>query len=395
MDPALAFSLALGLSSPWFLKGVDMVDGTLILYVDYERGVPVEGDGVYDTLERKWRHADFFQYRCEIHAQVPRVTRKDGKVETVSVPWARPGSGFTSLFEAMALTLCKKMPVLAAAQFLQIHDTQLWRLLRTQVSRMHAQIDLSKLRRIGVDETAARRGHDYITVFVDLDERRVIYACEGRSGVALVQLRAFLASRGIEHSQVEEFCSDMSPAFLSGIKEAFPHARVTLDKFHLVAMLSKAVDDTRRSESAKYKALKGMRFTLLRNPATLKTHEQADLKNLFLESNYCKTAHAYTLRLQFQELFSYGSNYAKRLFGVWIEQAKASGIPAIEGVAKTFLRSKEMILNWFETRISNGILEGLHSVLQATKNKARGYRNPQNLITMSYLLHGKLKPIPL
>lgn len=395
MDASEAFKIALGIASPFFLDRVELLDGTLHLHVDFVRGELLDGCRVHDSVERSWRHGDFFQYRCEVHAKVPRVIKPDGSVKTLEVPWARKGSGFTSLFEAQAVWLCRQMTVHAAAKYLRVHDTRLWRLLGTYVESGHAKLDYSNLKRIGVDETAARRGHDYITVFVDLDERRVVFACQGRSGVALANFRAFLESRNISPTQIEEFACDMSPAFLSGIREAFPRARVTLDKFHLVAMLSKAVDDTRKEESKTFKSLKGTRYLWLRNPSSLSEQARETLRGFLRQSGFTQTAQAYAFRLQFQEIFGFDKRVASRLFDAWLDQVLESGLKHVEKVATTFFGMRQLILNWFDTKISNGILEGLHSVLQATKNKARGYKNPDNLITMSYLLHAKLMPLPL
>lgn len=364
------------------------------LYIDFDRTGRFNGLPIHDTVDREWRHADFFQFKCLLHAKVPRVKTPDGKVDTVEVPWARPGSGFTHLFEYQAISLMRQMPVAAAARILREHDTRLWRMLRTWVKKAHEEQEIGHPVRIGVDETAARRGHEYITVFVDLDARRVLFACEGRSGVALAQFRAFLESKGVVSERLEFVC-DMSPAFLSGIAEAFPRAKVTLDKFHLVAMLTKAVDETRKEESRKFGSLRGTRWLWLKNPSNLTPSQRAQL-DTFLEANdFSQTARAYSFRLQFQEIFFHKRRAAARIFDSWLDMALESGLRHIEHVASTFFRMREHILHWFETRISNGILEGLHSVLQATKNKARGYKDPQNLIAMSYLLHGKLQALPL
>lgn len=364
------------------------------LYIDFDRTGRFGEFPIHDTIDREWRHADFFQYKCLLHAKVPRVKNPDGTVSTVEVPWSRPGSGFTHLFEYQAVSLMRKMPVLAAARHLKVHDTLLWRMLRRWVTKAHEEQEIGKPVRIGIDETASRRGHEYISVFVDLDSRRVLFACEGRSGVALAQFRAFLESKGALSEKLEFVC-DMSPAFLSGIAEAFPKAKVTLDKFHLVAMLTKAVDETRKDESGRFRALRGTRWLWLRNPSSLSTSQRAELQS-FLESNdFSKTARAYSFKLQFQEIFFYSRRVAARIFDSWLDMALESGLKHIEHVASTFFRMREMILHWFETRISNGILEGFHSVLQATKNKARGYKDPHNLIAMSYLLHGKLQALPL
>jgi transposase len=383
------FSLGLGLVSPWKIVVLEFVDGTVYVRVDFERGSKFDGLPVHDTVERSWRHLNFFKYPCVVVCRVPRVKDSDGRVTTVQVPWARSGSGFTMDFEQHALSLMRQMPVLAVARELGERDSRLWRLLCFHVRKAFEAQEIGHPRRIGVDETAAKRGHDYISVFVDLDNKRVLFACEGRSSVALAQFRAFLEFKGASTDGLDFTC-DMSPAYLLGIKEAFPDARVTLDKFHLVAMLTKAVDETRKAETRSKRSLAGTRWLWLKSPQNLNSRQQEMLKDFFLEGATCDTAKAYGFKLDFQELFRYKKRAARRLFDAWIAAALESGLKHIEQVARTLSKMKELVLNWFETRISNGILEGFHSVLQATKNKARGYKNPSNLIAMSYLLHGKL-----
>ena len=389
MNSEQLFALGLGIVSPWKIVSFDFREGEVHVNVDFERGAKFGGLSVHDTLDRTWRHLNFFKYPCFVHARVPRVIDAEGKVRMVEVPWARPGSGFTMDFELHALSLMRQMPVNAAARELGVHDTRLWRLLRFHVQAAWEAQDIGNPKRIGVDETAARRGHEYITVFVDLDQRRVLFACEGRSGVALALFRAFLESKDASTEGLDFSC-DMSPAYLSGIREAFPDARVTLDRFHLVAMLTGAVDETRKEEARRHKSLQGTRWMWLKNPANLTARQREELKGFFLENDYCDTAKAYSFKLQFQELFGYRKLAAKRLFEAWLHTALESGLKHIEKVAGTFYKMRDLVMNWFETRISNGVLEGFHSVLQATKNKARGYKDPNNLIAMSYLLHGKL-----
>lgn len=396
MREAELFSIGLGIVSPWKITSLEMKDNEVHVSVDFERGAKFGGLPVHDTVDKTWRDLNFFHFPCYVHARVPRVKHPDGTVKMVDVPWAGPGSTFTLAFEAYLLRLMGQMPVKSVAKEVGVHDTKLWRLLLKAVNRAHAQVDLSQVRRIGVDETAARRGHDYITVFVDLDDRRVIYACEGKSGVSLALLRAFLISRGIEPEQITDFVADMSAAFLSGIKEAFPHARMTLDRFHVMKLLNEALDFTRRQERRTHGGLKGTRYAWLSNLKRLNSEQREIVKNALLQNTYPQTVKAYELKLKFQDLFQMKNRNVAHLFEAWLELARESGLPAFVKLAKTFSHSQTMILNWFQTKISNGVLEAFHSVLQSTKNRARGYRTNQNLIAMSYLLHGKLnqlKPI--
>ncbi|QOJ10695.1 MAG: ISL3 family transposase [Chthonomonadaceae bacterium] len=392
MQPTELFALGLGLTPPWKIVDIEFIDGEVHIKVDFERGARFGGLEVHDTSERKWRHLNFFKYPCFIHARVPRVIGKDGKVATVQVPWAHAGSGFTMDFEAHAIELVSQMPVAPAARLLRLSDTRLWRLIHQYVKRTRDALGIGQPTRIGVDETAARRGHDYITVFVDLDARRVLYACQGRSGSALFEFKAFLKAKGADPAKVQAFTCDMGPAFLGGIAQAFPQASVTLDRYHLVALLTRAVDETRKAETKKATKFKRTRWLWLKNPTNLSEKEKLSLQELLEENAFPLTGKAYGLRLAFQELFKVPRCQAQTAFYEWIGMALASDIHAVVEVAVTFFNAADKILRWFETRISNGFLEGLHSVLQAAKNKARGYSNPQNLIAMSYLLHGKLRP---
>jgi hypothetical protein len=134
---------------------------------------------VHDTVKKTWRHLNFFQHEAFLHARVARIDCSDCGVRLDNVPWARPGSGFTLLFEAFVMALVKDMPVAAAARIVGEHDTRLWRLIQHYVETAVERMDLSELRRVAIDETVAKRGQDYISLFVDMDARKVVYVTEG------------------------------------------------------------------------------------------------------------------------------------------------------------------------------------------------------------------------
>lgn len=183
------FQAALGLTPPWRVEAVEFDEdkGRLDLYIDFAPGgsfpCPVcgrEDCRAYDTTRKEWRHLNFFQHEAYLHAPVPRVRCPEHGVKQVEVPWARPGSGFTLLFEAFVLALAKQMPVAAVGRLVGEHDTRLWSVLHHYVEEAREEMDVSEVKRIGVDETSAKRGHNDITSFVDLDGPRVLFATEGR-----------------------------------------------------------------------------------------------------------------------------------------------------------------------------------------------------------------------
>jgi transposase len=243
--------------------------------------------------------------------------------------------------------------------------------------------------RVAIDETAARRGHDYITLFVDIDQARVVFATDGKDAETVAAFADDLATHGGDPNAVAEVCIDMSPAFIKGTAESLPKAAVTFDKFHAVKIVNDAVDRVRRAEQKSQTVLRGTRYLWLRNPTNLSGRQRAALENL--PTRHLKTGRAYQIRLAFQELYDQssletGASYLK----AWYFWATHSRLPPMIEAARTVKRHWDGILRWFDSKIANGLIEGINSLVQAAKAKARGYRSSRNLKAMVYLLAGKL-----
>jgi transposase len=194
-------------------------------YLDFCRGGrfsrPDCGEGgcpAHDTAEKTWRHLNFFQHEAYLHARVRRVACARCGVKLAEVPWAGTGSGFTLLFEALVLALVKSMPVAAVARIAGEHDSRLWRVIHHYVDEARAEVSHGNVRRIGVDETSLRRGHQYLTLFVDLDEARVLFDTEGREAETFRAFRADLEAHGGDPERIAEACIDMSPAYRKGLR---------------------------------------------------------------------------------------------------------------------------------------------------------------------------------
>ena len=129
---------------------------------------------------------------------------------------------------------------------------------------------------------------------------------------------------------------------------------------------------------------------MLKNPENLTEGQAHRLEAVLANEAYARTAEAYRLRLAFQDLFRQPADTAAQYLDAWLAAALRSAVEEVASVARTFRKMKQKILAWFQHRISNGILEGLNSVLQSAKTRARGYANPDHMILISYLLHGKL-----
>src|ERR1700749_1465171 len=199
------FQAALGLSAPLVVLRAefDSERKQLDLQIGFAPGrrfacpaCGAEGCGVHDVREKEWRHLNFFQYKTVLKASIPRVCCGECGVKQVSPPWARTGSGFTLLFEAFLLSMVKAMPVANVAEIVDEHDTRLWRVLDHYVSRAVEGLDLSEVEQIAADETSAGRGHDYISLFVDMVRRKVVYVADGKDAATVDGFAAFLEAHG-------------------------------------------------------------------------------------------------------------------------------------------------------------------------------------------------------
>jgi transposase len=388
---------ALGLTPPWTVvrSDFDTKAGRLDVQIDFTPGscfaCPDCGAAdcpAYDSQRKTWRHLNFFQHQAYLNARVPRVRCETCGIRQVNVPWARPDSGFTLLFEAMVMTMVSAMPVKAVARIVDEHDTRLWRVVHHYVEEGRARTDASKVSRVAIDETAARRGHDYITLFVDIDQARVLFATEGKDAATVAAFADDLAAHGGEPKAIEEVCIDMSPAFIKGVAESLPAAAVTFDKFHAVKIINDAVDQVRRVEQKQQDVLRGTRYIWLRNPDNLSERQRSTLEAL--PTRHLKTARAYQIRLAFQDLYEQPSDEAAGYLKKWYFWATHSRLEPIIDAAHTVKRHWEGILRWFDSKIANGLIEGINSLVQAAKAKARGYRSIRNLKAMIYLVAGKL-----
>ncbi|MGI9477390.1 MAG: ISL3 family transposase [Hyphomicrobiaceae bacterium] len=394
------FQLALGITSPWFVASSDFNTDNrrLDIRLDFKPGSRFECPDckapacpVHDTVEKTWRHLDFFQHQAFLTARTPRINCPKCGVRLVTVPWARPGSGFTLLFEGFAMALAMHLPVAVAAKhFLNITDKRLWRIVFHYVEAAVARMDLADVGRVAIDETAAKRGHDYITLVVDIDERRVVFVADGRSADTVRQFADHLEDHGGDASRIKQASIDMSPAFIKGVTENLTEAEITFDRFHVMKLIGDAVDEVRRAEVKGRPELKGTRYVWTKTAANLTARQSVVLDTL--SSTNLKTARAWRMRLAFQGIYAQPTRgWAEMFFDKWIGWAKRSRLVSMKAVARTMQHHRDGILAWFESGISNGLIEGINSLVQAAKAKARGYRNSKTLKAVTYLIAGKLE----
>jgi transposase len=389
---------ALALPLPWKVMtcAFSATDRRLDISVDFPSGsrfqCPTcnETCPIHDTATKQYRHLDFFQHKTFLSARVPRVKCSEHGVLQVPVPWARPGSGFSLMFEGLVIFLAPHMAVKHLSRFFGEHDTRLWRMIHSQIEEARAKADYSAVHRMAFDETAGRRGHDYVTVAVDLDEKRVLFATPGKGSACIGSAALDLKRHGGDPKAIDTVACDMSPAFTAGIRKYLPNATITYDRFHVTQLIINAVQETRRDElrecAWKREILKGHHWALVTNAENQTEKQKKGVASIIVPSLHLKTGRAYQLKLAFQTAYECGVVS----LGSWCSWAARSRIPAMASAARSIRKHWDGIVSWFKTDVTSAIMEGYNSLFQAAKSRARGYRNNTYFIEMMYLIAGKL-----
>ena len=394
------FFKALEIEDPWHIKSIDLIDDQLIIEVDFKPGSTFEDDDngndisksykAYDTVIKTWRHLDFLQYHCFIKARVPRVKRDDGRVRLISPPWAGLMNGFTLLFESFIFKLAKEMPVNRVSNLIGVYGNKIWNMLDIYIFGAKLDEDYSHVSTVGIDETSVARGHEYISLFVDLHKRKTMFISTGKDNKTVVNFSKDLLEHNAQSLQIKEVSCDMSPAFIKGVKEQLPNAKITFDKFHILKIINTGVDKVRRAEAIDNPLLKNSRYVFLKNDINLTAKQRAKKEELLMPKLNLKSVRAMHIRENFQQIYTANSpDQFEILLKKWYSWAIRSKLKPMVKAAKTIKSHWEGILRWKISQINNGILEGLNSVLQASKRKARGYK-AKHFMMMAYLLTGKL-----
>ncbi len=408
MDELQLFTLALGVVPPWKIVSVkfDLEAKRLDIRMDFPRGSKFLLGGkstdqkaypVYDTTEKEWRHLNFFQHECYIKARTPRVKLDDGSVLLVTPPWAGKEKGFTMLFEALLLQLLRNMPVQQVEKLCNVGDDKLWNLLHRYVDSSRKLSDMSPVKKLGVDETSIRKGHKYVTLFVDIEKSKTLFVTEGKDSSTFTAFCADLASHGGEAAKISTISMDMSPAFIKGADACFPHAERVYDKFHLVKMFNTAIDNVRKQEQKELgkvdgKLLKNSRWLFLKNKSNLTKSQMVSLATIEMHGQKLKTFKMHRMRETLQDIYKYAkseSDFETRLKALrrWLLLSRIE--PAKE-LGRMMKKHWNGIISWYRLRVSNAILEGLNSLVKAAAARARGYRTVKNYIAIIYLVTGKL-----
>lgn len=413
MTPEKLFHELLGLGLNWEVSEsrFEQESGTVFLEIRERPSLwesvrcPKDGGLVscYDHTEvLTWRHLNVFQHRCEITCRLPRgKCRQCGHIFRVRPPWEGLSIHFTKEFEAFALLLMREMPMAKVADVTRESDMRLWRMLFKHVDGAYAQADFSNVCCVGVDEMSLHKGQSYLSVFADLVAKKVIFATEGKDIQTWAAFVRALSAHNGDPRSITQVSMDMSAAYESGVKENCRNAQVVFDKYHVIAKASQKVEMIRRREIRSGRAgvlgyLRKSQWLWRKNPENHNPEEKARWAQI--QDKNLETAKAYQMRLVLQDIYrSPNATMARRRFVVWcrwvrwVARFKSWIFQPMVQMAQTVESHLAGILAHWKWGLTNAFMEGLNSVFSAVKRKARGYRSSEYMITVLYLVAGKLR----
>lgn len=414
MIPERMFQKLLVLGDGWRVREVDYLEkeGKVLIRIEETAALwasescphcQVKVVGGYDHApQRSWRHLNVCQLQSEIVCALPRGQCKAcQKVYTVRAPWEGRSRGLTQEFEAFALTLMREMPVSKAGEILGETDQKLWRALFAHVDAAWEALSWEDVVWVGADEMNRKKGHNYLTVFVDLEAKRVLLAVEGKDAGVWERFAEQLGQHNGHPKAIQQVAIDMSPAYIKGVKENFGNAVIVFDKFHVVSQVGAAVEEVRRKETRQdavaREHLEKTCWLWRKNPERWTDWEQRRWEQL--KDKPLVTGLAYAMRLELQRAYgSASARVARSRFVKWCQWVRTEAEALTNGLLEPMRQAAEMverhlegILGHWKEGLTTAFLEGLNSLFSATKRKARGYRSTEYQIAMLYFVAGKLE----
>ena len=376
---------------------------------------------VYDQGQgkRQWRSLDIGSTKVFLEADAPRITCRKHGVVVAAVPWARHDAGHTRDFDETVAWMATRMSKSAVREFMRVA----WRTVGSIMTRVWADGDIAAdrfagLTRIGIDEISYKRGHKYITVVVDHDSGRLVWAAPGRD---MATLRGFFDELGEARSaEITHVSADQAQWIADVVTSHAPNAVLCADPFHIVAWATDALDIVRRQAwndaramarnagkpalpghpnadgglpvaAGQAKSFKGARHALWKNPENLTDNQR--IKLTWIASTDPKLYRAYLLKEGLRVVFQLPLDAATQALDRWIGWARRCRIPAFVKLQKSIVKHRVSILAAIEHGLSNGRVESMNTKIRLITRMADGFKSPEALIALAMLSLGGQKPV--
>ncbi len=327
---------------------------------------------------RKVRDLDISGRKVILHLLVHQYNCDCGRNFSETFDFVEPNKSYTKRQAKWTFEMSAQQSHYQVASLLNLSHKTVERMCYSHL--LDREINWGKIKRIGIDEFAFKKGHkDFITILIDLDTHEIIDILEKRD-------KEFLRSYFQEvkvgfREQIEDFCSDMWGPFQDLAKELFPNANIHVDRFHWTIHLNKVLDSARKELRKKYKNIeeyKRLKWKLIKRYENLNEDEIKDLQKAFALSPELEDL--YQMRNTFQAIFdtNYSCDFAEKQIDHWLEQAKLFKNKHLNKFIELFGRHRTNILNYFKNRISSGAVEGTNNLLRTVKRFTFNMTNFQN-----------------
>jgi transposase len=356
---------------------------------------------------RRWRALDAGEVRVLLEADAPRVNCPAHGPTVIAVPWARHDAGHSRAFDDTVAWLVTRCSRTAVCELMRIG----WRTAGSIITRVQADIDkrvdrFAGLRRIGIDEISYKRGHKYLTVVVDHDTGRLVWAAAGRNEATLERFFELLGEARC--AQITHVSADGAEWIARVVARRCPHAVRCADPFHVVKWATEALDEVRRKawndargtsnwsrserrhRHPKVHRLKKVRWALWKNPEDLTVRQREHLA--WLVKTHPQVHRAYLLKEGLRLVFKLRGQAAKDALDRWISWARRSRIPAFIRLQRRLVAHRAAIDATVDNGLSNALIESTNTKIRLLTRIAYGFRNPTALIALALLALGGHQP---
>jgi len=350
---------------------------------------------------RRWRALDLGSTLAYVEAWAPRVSCPEHGVVVCAVPWARHQARFTRVFEDQVAWLAVHCSKSATAELMRVAWRTVGRIIERVVADSGREIDLlAGLQRIGIDEISHRRGQRYITVVIDHDTGRLVWAAPGRDRKTVLSFFDALGEQRCE--RIRLVSADMAVWIAGPVSERCPNAVLCIDAFHVIQGATDALDQVRREvwnqarregQDQLAHRLKGARYALWKNPENLTRRQQSKLSEI--QHTNRRLYRAYLLKEQLRQIYRLPAQTAIALLDRWIAWARRSRLPSFVKLAKTITAQRPGIIAAIEHELSNARVEAANTTIRLITRRAFGFHTPEALIALAKLrLSGLCPPLP-
>lgn len=372
----------------------------------------------YDRGEgrRRWRALDLDTIQVWLEADAPRVDCPVDGPTVRAVPWSRHGAGHTRMLDEQVAWLATQCSKTAVCELMRIA----WRTVGAILTRVWADVEavhdrFAGLRRIGIDEISYKRNHKYLTVVVDHDTGRLVWAAAGRDRATLETFFDALEASGAGRcSQISHVSADGADWITKVVNGRCPNAIRCADPFHIVKWAIEALDEVRRQawrdarkaghtvgygsqdgrkrriSSGPARALQRARYALSKNPDNLTDRQHVKLE--WIAKTDPRLYRAYLLKEGLRTVFRLPYHDAAEALDRWIGWARRSRIEAFVQLQRRIVKHRDSILAAVEHGLSNGRIESVNTKIRLITRVAFGFKSPDALIALAMLNLGGHPP---